>query len=1087
MHHNATITPCLLLLLTASVPPARAQTAPAPTVPAVPAFKTPSEAEARTQFATEDAARLAAKDGTEERAKAAQDESALAGVIAWDEFDAGHYDEAAAWFARRAAHEKEYYTEEATFYTTVKKPQLDQTQRNLEANFTRLRARLAAETDPKQKAILQSVVDRMPATLHALPYSYLSEMETLADGAGNVPALLGFYQQELALDQAQLADMQRAGLPPEKITKQQEAVARSVGRIGDAQERMAQFDEAEKSYRQALALRRSLAEGDAEHDIYGSLSDLARLYSQKGELPQARTLYEQALQALADNQPALQRALAAGPPPEVAGLPQKSVDEYMATIRQGLTLDDAGSRQLILNNLGDVVKDLGDYKSALDFYQKALDAQDALPADGLLGLFRKLLRVKTLNNIAVAHGDSGEIAQAIQEELAVVALDKSLGEDAATDLNNLGGWYSDQGDDRKALLYVKQARQSDLAKQDLRGVINATLFLAVVAENADQMAEAEDDAQQGLTLARQLGDLGWRGEAARALASVRLKQGRLDDADALLQEAAAADAQVGAPLDTEYTEDLQGRVLEARGDPGAALAKYKAAIDLLEKVRASTASTADFSNKQNTYRVYERIVRLLIKLGRPEEAFDYYNRSGSTQLQESLSRANVKTADPALQALLDRARGLKAQQQALTAQVQAEQSKPPTQRDAAKVKNLQYLLAATQGAFFHVTDAIRKKDENLYDSVVPVKPTELSDAQSSIPPGVALIEYAPLGDQLYVFVATRDGLKVYDPPVKPADLNARIKAARAQLTSPVSAAPPVARGTAEVASPAETEGPPLADNLSALYDMLIAPIAPAIAGKKILAFIPTQLLYYLPMQALGYKESHGLHYLIQDRQLVYLAGADVLKAVSAPPSSSSAGARLVAFGNPTGADLPFAQAEVEAIARIFPASTIYTGAQATKTAIGNTKTRGARILHFATHGVLDSTDPDNSYIFLAGAKTSAQGQLTFGEIQGLRLNKVDLVTLSACQTALQAQDPNGSEVASLAEAFSRAHAHTVLASLWPVADESTQALMVAFYKNLAAGQSKAAALRGAQLTLLHDPRYSHPYYWAPFILLGDWK
>lgn len=893
-----------LLLIVCALPIARAQNPPAP------APAGPTEDEARAQFITQDAARAAAKEGTDERAKAAQTADRLVQLIAWDEFDVRHYDEAASWFAAHARLNREFYVNESAFYKAVKKPEFDKTQAGLEQAFAKWRAQLAAATDPAKKVTLQKVVNGIPDMRNTLAEGYLAEMETLADGANDLPARLGLEQQDLALRQATLTEMQQIGAPADKIAQQQGRIASSLSSIGLVQERMAQFNAAEKSYRQALALRQSLPADDAERDIVGSLTDLGDLYDKMGDLPHARAFYEQALKAIEDNQPLVQKALAAKMRPEYAGLDQKTVDGFMAERRQELIATNIMSQFVTLNNLAGEIEDMGDYKTALEDYSRALALIDTLPADGPAAIFKGVLRAKALNNIAVAHGASGEID------------------------------------------------------------------------------------------------------------------------------------------------------------------------------RATTASAAAFSNK-NTYRVYERIVKLLIKMGRAEEAFDYYNRAGSTQLQDALSLASVKTTDTRLQALLDRVKEGRAQQQAQTAQLQAQQSKPKADQDPVTIQNLRYQMAATTKEVLDATDDIRDKYADAYPSIVTVTPTALSDAQPAIPPDVALIEYAPLGDQVYIFVVTHDTLKLYATPVKPDALYARIRAVRDQLTTPESKAPLVARGTEAVPSRGEQNGASLTDNLSALYDMLITPIASEIAAKKTLAFIPTQLLSYLPMQALGRKEGGGLHYLIQDKEIVYLAGADILKAVQPHPAESE-GKGLMAFGNPTGANLPFAQSEVNAIARIFPASTTYSGAQATKGALEDAKSQTVRILHFATHGYLDAAHPHKSFIFMANGDAPA-GQLTFGEIETLHLDKVDLVTLSACQTALQGEEPKGTEVASLAEAFTRAKAHTIVASLWSVADESTQALMVAFYQNLAVGQSKAAALRAAQLQLLRDPRYAHPYYWAPFILMGDWK
>jgi CHAT domain-containing protein len=284
----------------------------------------------------------------------------------------------------------------------------------------------------------------------------------------------------------------------------------------------------------------------------------------------------------------------------------------------------------------------------------------------------------------------------------------------------------------------------------------------------------------------------------------------------------------------------------------------------------------------------------------------------------------------------------------------------------------------------------------------------------------------------------------------------------------------------------ETEGQ-LMENLSALYEMLITPIEAELAPVKVIAFIPNQLLFYLPMQALAKKATNGeMHYLIEDKQIVYLTGADVMDVVQ-PPDEEKSHQGMVAFGNPTGAGLPSAEVEVETIAKFFPETEILLGVQATKAALRTGQRLNRRVVHFATHGILDATRPSQSYILLASGETPGQERLTEGEVSELPFNKVDLVTLSACETALGDKDPDGGEITSLAEAFSSAGATSVLASLWSVGDESTKEFMIQFYTQLAAGQSKAASLQTAEIAMMKTPKFSQPIYWAPFVLMGDWR
>jgi CHAT domain-containing protein len=241
------------------------------------------------------------------------------------------------------------------------------------------------------------------------------------------------------------------------------------------------------------------------------------------------------------------------------------------------------------------------------------------------------------------------------------------------------------------------------------------------------------------------------------------------------------------------------------------------------------------------------------------------------------------------------------------------------------------------------------------------------------------------------------------------------------------------------------------------------------------------------MQALAKKNASGeVRYLIEDKQLVYLTAADVMNAVQ-PPDEEKSKEGMVAFGNPTGANLPSAEEEVKGIAQVFPSTEVLFGPDVTKKTLGTEDKLSKRIVHFATHGILNASAPLESYIQLAAADSPDLSHLTLGEIGGLPFNKVDLVTLSACETAVGNKEPDGGEVTTLAHAFSSAGATTVLASLWSVGDESTKEFMMEFYRQLASGASKAGALQSAQIKLLKSAKFSRPLYWAPFVLMGDWR
>jgi CHAT domain-containing protein len=180
--------------------------------------------------------------------------------------------------------------------------------------------------------------------------------------------------------------------------------------------------------------------------------------------------------------------------------------------------------------------------------------------------------------------------------------------------------------------------------------------------------------------------------------------------------------------------------------------------------------------------------------------------------------------------------------------------------------------------------------------------------------------------------------------------------------------------------------------------------------------------------------------------------------------------------------LPGARAEVAAIEGFFPNHQSWVGAAAEAGRLSQTEGDG-RCWHLATHGVLDPDNPLDSYLLVSGSPA----RLTVADIAGLNLKKASLVTLSACQTALAEREPKSNWLASLADAFGFAGSPSVVASLWSVSDTSTRDLMVEFYRNLTAGRGRAQALRQAQLKLLHQEATSHPFHWAAFELIGDWR
>jgi CHAT domain-containing protein len=1038
----------------------------------------PDRTELEAQFKKLDAARSAAKENTKERAEAAQKTMLTASDMAWLAFDAGKFDEAATWFATSAKLKEDQHANARGYWEEYFRTVATETDGKIDGLIKIQQDQLATAEEAK-KGMIHQLIHGWEKLRYLNRYNAVTMLEQIARDNNDSEGLLKACEQELAIRHAEMSYLEKVKAPESEVNEKTAQVATALERVASAQAGLGMFDKAEKNGLEALTLRRGLPEKMAERKLEESLSSLAQMYAYYlGDLKKAREYYQQSLDSLEASAAVRKKALDDDryyTPEQKAAMSKEELakhEESQAQQRDMAIALDAMSQAIALVSLGEISQEQGDFKVALADYQKAMKVGDDLPKGGYINvfeIFRARIRARVLGDLASLHAEGGEVELALQELNETIALKRSIGQDdwTAQSLVQAADLEHQKGGSAKARQLVEQARQIFVAAHKLNNVVQATGFLALIARDEEKFDEAAKWAEEALLLARKTGNLGSVSGTTRMLASIRVKQNKLDEAQKLIEEAQAADARTGGTSDRIATLGVTGEILEAKGQNEKALEAYQEAVKLVESVRSTAASEAAFADVKRNYRPYERIVRILIKLNRPEDAFDYLNRAKSKKLQDSLRLSSLKSEDKAVQGLLDKATTAENKLKTATAQRESEQAKPKEEQDKAKLENLSRVVASTQAECFRLSEQIKASNPN-FDKFMTVKPDALKKAQRSIPPEVMLIQYAPLGEELYVFLVTKTSMKIAIAPTKPADLFKRILSMRKQITSGES-------------------GAPLTKTLTSLYDTLIAPIEADIAPIKTIAFIPNGLLYYLPMQALAKKDASGqVRYLIEDKQIVYLAGSDVMGAVQAP-DEEKAREGMVAFGNPTGADLPAAEVEVKEIARVFPATQVLFGAEVTKKAVIAEEMLNKRIVHFATHGRLNSAAPLDSYIQLAANDSKELSHLTLGEVGGLPFNKVDLVTLSACETAVGDKEPDGGEVTTLAHTFTSAGATTVLASLWSVGDESTKEFMVEFYRQLAAGSSKAASVQSAQIKLLKNPKFSRPLYWAPFVLMGDWR
>jgi CHAT domain-containing protein len=257
------------------------------------------------------------------------------------------------------------------------------------------------------------------------------------------------------------------------------------------------------------------------------------------------------------------------------------------------------------------------------------------------------------------------------------------------------------------------------------------------------------------------------------------------------------------------------------------------------------------------------------------------------------------------------------------------------------------------------------------------------------------------------------------------------------------------------------------DTLYQLYKLILEPIAHLLTTDELI-IIPHGLLHYVPFHALY----DGRDHLLQHKTISYAPSATVLHHMITQSDTYHSSTPLVmGLADET---IPYAQQEAESIAELFPEAYVYLGEQAT---IRNMAAHlpDAGLLHLSTHATFRSDNPFFSALKLA------DGWLSVNDFYHMA-DMPPLVTLSACETG-RYQVAVGDELMGLTRGLFAAGARTIVVSLWMVEDETTARLMQAFYAGLCQGEPIHVALRQAQLFIRRES--SHPYYWSPFIVIGD--
>jgi len=902
---------------------------------------------------------------------------------------------------------------------------------------------------------------------------------------------------------------------------------------------LGQPEPARELYRQALDLFTELAEEPGQASAWSGIG-LAR--TALGDPSAAATAQRQAL--------ALQRHL--GRPYEegkaqnnlgLALHTQGNLREALESYQQALGLfAQAGEQGFwkanVLLNLATVYGSLGEPDAALTSTQQILDLQRTLGD--------RRGEARTLNNLGVLAYNLGDFGAALEAYEPALALERELGDrlrEAAL-LHNLGTAYYGMGDYERALRHFEQAlpirREAGARKEEVRTEIaiagarfrlGETAPALEVGRRAAEVASAASD-RQGEMLARLL--LGRRltdgepaaalSELARALDLARRLEDRLGEISALqlLGEAHLALAQpeeairnlepvvelartVRAPARSVEVLTALARAERMLDRPAEAHTRTEEALQLIETLRTTETDPdlrASFLAAQRA--AFELEVDLLMEQerrspgqGYAQQALAVSEQARARSLLDLLQEARTDIREGVDPALRDRERRLLVRLNAKAGRQAELLSRPAT---AERRRSAEEEVRSVLDELAQVETEIRRGSPRYAALTQPPLATS-GEIQGLLDDETLLLEYWLGAERSFLWVVDRESVTGVELPPR-----ARIEAATREVYSRLA-----------VLAPGDGRLEPAAARLSR---MLLGPVAGKLGNRRLLIVADGELAY-LPFGALPVPEPGGLPLLARheianahsasavalQRRLVHPAPAAGTVAMLADPVFDAADPRLAVQAgkrteagggsrSPTASSflrLPWSRREAEAIAAIAgnaPAgrSLLALDFRASRATALSPELSGYRIVHFATHGIIDSRTPALSGLMLSRIDERGaplEGFLGLRDIYNLRLG-AELVVLSGCETALGKQ-VRGEGLVGLTQGFLYAGARQVIASLWRIEDRATAELMSRFYRGLLVeGRAPAAALRQAQLAIRDDKRWRSPYYWSGFVLQGDW-
>ena len=903
-------------------------------------------------------------------------------------------------------------------------------------------------------------------------------------------------------DRSKAVEFFLQALPLRRAVKDTSGEALTLNNLAVTYSDLGDFRKSQDTHRQALAVRRTANDrrGQAQ-----TLNNLGLLHDRMGEKRKAIDYFQQALQlrrALRDaageaqtlnNLAALYRDL---------GNQQQALNLFADALRLRRAARDTRGEAVTLMNLGRCYELLGAPQEALTYYNQALPIFRSLKDRAFEG--------RTLNFMGLAHGAAGDYPQALNTYEQALPIRRELKDKAgeAATLNNIGLAHEGKKDFRQAVSAYDQALPLIRSVGDPQSEARILNNLGFSYDALGEKVRALDYHQQALKLSREVGD--------------RLREAKVRYGIAKI-------------------ESFRNRLKPARE-------QIEQSIKIVEALRASLANPETRAlYRASVQQYYDLYIDVLMRMGKrlpksglTSTALQVSEQARARSLVELLTEANADIRQGADATLVERERELQEQiNDKTTEQIRLLGSRGKADQIAEAGKEIERLnreLRETQGQI--------RSGSPRYANLTQPQPLAAREIQGLLDANTMLLEFSLGEERSYLWAVTPTAVRSFALPKRELiEASAKrfyeLATARNQYLAKESN-----QQKQERIADADAETPAAA---TALGRMLLAQVAPLL-GKKRLIIVADGALQYVPFSALSVVPGNARYQpLVASHEILFLPSATTLavlrreaanrgkasktvaviadpvfearderikvvkigaegnasaKPPQAAPPAETDPSRILLYksGKESGAvdaefripRLPNTRREAETILSL-------AAGDAGKAAFDFAASRAAatsedlgqyRILHFATHGFLNSLNPELSGLVLSLVDEQGKpqnGYLLAPEIYNLKLPATELVVLSACQTGL-GREIRGEGIIGLTRGFMYAGAPRVVVSLWSVNDRSTADLMKSFYESmLAKGQRPSAALRIAQLELIKLKNWRAPYFWAAFGQQGEWR